>query len=33
MQMLTDALMICRGDAEQGGASIYLVKNLNTAVK
>ncbi|MDQ2686985.1 MAG: ATP-binding protein [Armatimonadota bacterium] len=28
MQMLTDAMIVCRGDAERGGASIYLVKHL-----
>jgi len=28
MQMLTDAMVICRGDAQEGGASIYLVKHL-----
>jgi anti-sigma regulatory factor (Ser/Thr protein kinase) len=30
MQMLTDALIVCRGDAEQGGASIYLVKQMKS---
>lgn len=28
MQMLTDAMVVCRGDANEGGASIYLVKHL-----
>lgn len=28
MQMLTDAMVVCRGDAQEGGASIYLVKHL-----
>lgn len=28
MQLLTDALLVCRGDALEGGASIYLVKHL-----
>ena len=28
MQMLTDALIICRGDADEGGASIYLIKDI-----
>jgi anti-sigma regulatory factor (Ser/Thr protein kinase) len=28
MERLTDALMVCRGDAVEGGASIYLVKNV-----
>lgn len=28
MQMLTDAMIVCRGDAQEGGASIYLVKHL-----
>lgn len=28
MQMLTDAMVVCRGDAWEGGASIYLVKHL-----
>lgn len=26
MEMLTDALVICRGDADEGGSSIYLIK-------
>ncbi len=28
MQMLTDAFVVCRGDATVGGAAIYLVKTL-----
>lgn len=28
MEMLTDAFMVCRGDAAVGGAAIYLVKTL-----
>lgn len=26
MEALTDALVVCRGDADEGGSSIYLVK-------
>lgn len=26
MELLTDALVVCRGDASEGGASIFLVK-------
>ncbi len=26
MEMLTDALIVCRGDADEGGSSIYLIK-------
>lgn len=28
MQLLTDALIVCRGDAQEGGASIYLIKKI-----
>lgn len=28
MEMLTDALVVCRGDAREGGASIYLIKSI-----
>ena len=27
METLTDAMVVCRADAEAGGASVYLVKN------
>ncbi len=27
METLTDAMVVCRADAENGGASVYLVKN------
>ena len=27
METLTDAMVVCRGDAYEGGASVYLVKN------
>ncbi len=27
METLTDAMVVCRADAEGGGASVYLVKN------
>lgn len=27
MEILTDAMVVCRADAEGGGASVYLVKN------
>lgn len=29
METLTDAMLVCQGDAEKGGASVYLVKNIN----
>ena len=32
MELLTDALCVCRGDILQGGASIYLVKELERFV-
>ncbi len=28
METLTDAMVVCRADAEEGGASVYLVKNM-----
>lgn len=28
MQTLTDAMVVCRGDAHEGGASVYLVKKI-----
>ncbi len=29
METLTDAMVVCRGDAEGGGASVYLVKKAS----
>lgn len=29
METLTDAMVVCRGDAEEGGASVYLVKKAS----
>ena len=28
METLTDAMVVCRGDAHEGGASVYLVKKI-----
>jgi len=28
METLTDAMMICRGDTDEGGASVFLVKKM-----
>lgn len=28
METLTDAMLVCRGDADEGGSSIFLVKHL-----
>jgi len=28
METLTDAMVVCRADAEHGGASVYLVKKV-----
>ena len=28
METLTDAMVVCRADAEEGGASVYLVKKI-----
>ncbi len=28
METLTDAMVVCRADAEEGGASVYLVKKM-----
>lgn len=30
MEKLTDALMVCRGDANEGGSSVYLIRKLPT---
>lgn len=30
MERLTDALMVCRGDADEGGSSVYLIKKIPT---
>ncbi|WP_165863895.1 ATP-binding protein [Capsulimonas corticalis] len=30
METLTDAMIVCRGDAEEGGSSTYLVKHIPT---
>ena len=29
METLTDAMVVCRGDAYEGGASVYLVKRVS----
>lgn len=29
METLTDAMVVCRGDADSGGASVYLVKKVS----
>ena len=29
METLTDAMVVCRGDAHEGGASVYLVKRIS----
>lgn len=31
METLTDAMVVCRAHAEQGGASVYLVKNISAS--
>ena len=31
METLTDAMVVCRADAHDGGASVYLVKNRSAA--
>lgn len=30
MELLTDALMVCQGDADEGGSSIFLIKTRTT---
>lgn len=30
MELLTDALLVCRGDADTGGTSTFLIKNLSS---
>ncbi len=30
MELLTDALLVCRGDIDTGGASTFLIKSLNS---
>lgn len=29
METLTDAMVVCRADSQEGGASVYLVKNMS----
>ena len=30
METLTDAMMVCRGDTREGGASVFLIKKLSS---
>lgn len=30
METLTDAMMVCRGDADSGGSSVFLVKKMRS---